>query len=538
MAIGIDIGTCTTRVAVMESKGGRLRVTGYARLPTAEILGPEARPGRLSEALLAAGAKRGAATISVSGRDVILKISNYPVVPDWRLRLLIEYEVTELSERAGGDILSAHRVLEIPGRNRNEITALLALAKEPYLEERISLLEESGLKLDSAVPSAVAAGNAFALVGGDDPSHTVLVADIGEETTDVALVCGRSVIFARNANFGGKAFTDAVAETFGVKERTAIKMKEEEGRLGTESGASTREAKVGRALEGAAADLAGLLRSSLKFSQAQLRATDMKIDAIVLTGGVARLPGLDQELSQAMRMPVDVLDLLGLADDSLGAESLAAFKDDGPASATAVGLAASCASGDRSLVTLRLLPARIERRRQFLHHQLFVLLAAGVALFSGLLWYATVANNRDVEVARAAHLRKEADELHALKTNLEESIAERHRFEEARHSWATVIEPSRAVVAALSAVRKHTPSDAYLTAFDLQPRADHGRDPAIVIEGRIRESTRSVSSIYEDFAIAMRALEGFRFTTSILDHDDDGGGLTFSCKLEYVGPVE
>jgi Tfp pilus assembly protein PilN len=314
-------------------------------------------------------------------------------------------------------------------------------------------------------------------------------------------------------------------------------MKEEEGSLepGTETGGEPRAAKVRRALEGPAGDLASLLRSSLKFSQAQLRASDLEIEEIVLTGGVGRLQGLAAYLGRALQLPVSVYDPTTLAGEALTGESLAALKDDGPAAATAVGLAATSAGGDRDFVALRLLPGRIERRRQFLQHQLFVLLAAGIAFLSAGLWYAIEANNRDVQEVRAVTLRQEADDLQALETSLRQAIEERRGLLETRSSWESVIEPGKAIAEVFSALRKNVPADAYLTGVTMPPRLEHGSPPTIVVAGRIRESTESVSTIYAAFADALRELPGFAFTTTNLDHDDDGSGLEFSFELEYRG---
>jgi type IV pilus assembly protein PilM len=538
MATGIDIGNHVTRVAVADRKGGALRVIGYARVPTAEVLGPEARPGRLREALAAAGVRRGAASISVSGRDVILKISNYPPVPEWRLRLLIEYELSELSERAGGDILSAYRVLDVPGRQGGEYTALLSLAKEPVIDERIGALEEAGLRLETVLPSPIASGNAYALGAAEATGGgTALVADIGEATTDVSLLDGQRLIFARNANFGGAAFVAAVSETFGVKPQTARKMLHEEGALLSDSPGDVqpRTMKVCRALEGPAADLASLLRSSMKFAQAQLRISDMQVGEVILCGGVALLPGLDQFLAGSLRVPVRVWNPAFLAAEGLDSVGLSALRDDGPAAVTAVGLAATSAAGSREAVTVELLPERLERRREFLRSQLFVLLAAGLVCLSSLVWWWTAASNAEVALQDSRVLDRRRQELHELKLGVEEAIEQRLDLLEQRHSWSTTVASGQALSLALDALRRLTPEDAWLTEVTMKPRLRYTAPQVIRVAGMIRESTSSASSTYDEFKRSLEMLPDFRFTTLAME-PDTRGGLTFSFELEFTGP--
>ena len=145
-----------------------------------------------------------------------------------------------------------------------------------------------------------------------------------------------------------------------------------------------------------------------------------------------------------------------------------------------------------------------------------------------------MSNNASVEMDRAAKLREERDDLHTLTESLREAIAERKRLQVERQSWATVVEPGRAVLDALHAVRVHTPKDAWITSVKMLPRQDHLSTPKITVTGKIRESTKSVSDTYDQMAEKLEAMSDFAFSTKALEHDESGGNLEFTFDLVYL----
>ena len=58
---------------------------------------------RVVEALVA-GVKAGEAMLGLTGRDLIIRYTHVPPVPDWRLGMLMKFEIEEVSEQSGGEV--------------------------------------------------------------------------------------------------------------------------------------------------------------------------------------------------------------------------------------------------------------------------------------------------------------------------------------------------------------------------------------------------------------------------------------------------
>ena len=82
-AIGVDIGTHAAKIAVLQKKGATTRAV---RLFRATLAGDEDKV-RFQGALARAGIRGGPALLGITGRDLIVRYTHVPHVPDWRLKL-------------------------------------------------------------------------------------------------------------------------------------------------------------------------------------------------------------------------------------------------------------------------------------------------------------------------------------------------------------------------------------------------------------------------------------------------------------------
>ena len=106
---GIDVGMRNARFLRGHTKGNSFRVTEFALLPltSAEIaegwngLAPPFKPGR--------------ARIGLTGREVNIRYTRVPRVPDWQLRNLMRFEVEEIGALAA--FLASDAASSITGAN-------------------------------------------------------------------------------------------------------------------------------------------------------------------------------------------------------------------------------------------------------------------------------------------------------------------------------------------------------------------------------------------------------------------------------------
>lgn len=375
--LGVTIGSHSLRAIQLRKKGDKY----VLQRVFADRLDETTRPvaGR---ALGARGFKGVPATVGLTGRDVIIRYSQVPPVPDWRLRTLMKFEVEEVGQQSGGDVSADYRPLRLPDPEgvRDEDTILVALARNSYLGELTRSLESGGIKFGGGVPNSVALFNAFAANATYTEEETSLLVNVGAKNLDIAIQQGGQLIFARNATPGGAAFTEAIEQAFNTSDGKAEQMKKAKADVTPKGqakyGDSTAE-KVANAIMGVAGQMASLIQSTLMIARAQTRLPNLKISRVQLSGGGASLKGLDLYLRQALDIPVERFNPFVLCDTSQLGEDERKLIEDAPHEFTvAMGLAQNGVAAEA--MNLSVLPAALRRTRDFATKGIFAAGAAAV----------------------------------------------------------------------------------------------------------------------------------------------------------------
>ncbi|MHC4599544.1 MAG: type IV pilus assembly protein PilM [Planctomycetota bacterium] len=391
MGLGIDIGAATVKAVRLERRGAGLQVTGAVKLTTADVpeeqynIDPEVA-GELAQHLAGAGIRTKKAAVGVSGKDLIMRYVEVPPVPQWRLKMIMDFEIGEMAGRAGGDVTSDFRLLDLAPNEAGNLIVLVALAKNAYLDRRIEVLNRVRIGAYDLLPSSLALHKAFQIQGTPPPGETTLVVDVGARNTEMVIQRDGVLLFARNVSSGGNLFTAAVSEALRVPLPEAEKIK-------CKHGAVTKTAilkatnidteAVYESLSGVASQFTALIRSSVQFCKSQTKLKNLTLDRILLSGGGSRLRGMKDHLASAFRIPVEVLqpfgDLTVMVDDPEQAERITESPRE---MSIALGLALSAMEDED---TLRLLPERFQRRRDLVEKKIFLFGAgAAAAVFLGL----------------------------------------------------------------------------------------------------------------------------------------------------------
>ena len=106
---GIDVGLRTTKLLRGFVKGNSFVVTDFA---VSSHKGSTVTDGWES---IDAGFKPGAARVGLTGRDVNIRYTRVPRLPDWQLHKLMRFEVEEVGGQSGSEVASDFNVLpEMP----------------------------------------------------------------------------------------------------------------------------------------------------------------------------------------------------------------------------------------------------------------------------------------------------------------------------------------------------------------------------------------------------------------------------------------
>ena len=434
-AIGVDIGSHSVKVAVIQKKGGVSRATRLFRAP----LGGDQDMVRIQGALKRAGISGGPGLLGISGRDLIIRYTHVPPVPDWRLKLLMQFEINEVSGQTGDDVAADYRMLDLPVE-MDENTVLVALARNTWLSPRLAAATGSGIKAEGGCPNSVALFNAFLAHGSWKDGETTFLVNIGRENIDMAIQRDGELLFARNMSGGGTILTEAIMGTFGLKEAKAEKNKITKGDLTPRAQAryadSTTE-KLANAMQGAAGQLVSMIQSSVMICRAQTKISDLNIDRLVLSGGTAHMKGIREYFADNMNAPVEVFDPAQECDLSqLNADDAAELGDISSDFAVAVGLAETLLAP--TSFRLEVLTAKEKKKRHFAQRTIWALLAAAAGVVLAVLLFqsrgqdieAVLANNEELETEyeQQAKVQKRQNEAVAkLEDSAKRDVAVRAR---------------------------------------------------------------------------------------------------------------
>jgi type IV pilus assembly protein PilM len=382
-AIGIDIGSHAIKVAYLQKKGASTRAV---RLFRATISGDEDIV-RVAGALQRAGIRGGPGLIGITGRDLIVRYTHVPPVPDWRLKLLMQFEINEVSGQSGGEVAADFRRLVLPVE-ADEETVLVALARDTWLRPRLNAVTGSGIKADGGCPNSVALFNSFLAHGSYADGETTYLVNIGRGNIDMALQRDGELLFARNMAGGGQMFTESIMSTFGLREPKAEKNKVTKGDLTPKGKAKYPDAtseKLANAMQGPAGQLVSMIQSTVMICRAQTRMSDLNVDRVLLSGGCAQMKGLRDYFAANMSVPVELFDPVAELDLSNDFS-------------TAIGLAETLLQP--TSFRLEVLTEKEKTKRRFMQRTVWALAsAAAMLLLVVLLFQDRAAQIADVQEA-------------------------------------------------------------------------------------------------------------------------------------------
>ncbi|QDU69076.1 pilus assembly protein PilM [Engelhardtia mirabilis] len=433
------------------------------------------------------------ARVGITGREVNLRYSRVPRLADWQLRKLMRFEVEEVGGSSDAQVAADFNVLPEMPEIEGEDVVLLAMARESLLEAHEEGLAAVGGRLDAFTPNAVALYNAW-LRFGVVMDDTVLLANIGHENTDVVLVRGADLVFARNLSGGSKLFDDAIASRLNCDAARAEKIKQESVDLtpGARYLDSTAE-KVSRAGLAPAGQILGLLQSTLAFAKSQVKISSLKLDRVFICGGGARLKGLDRYLSSAMSVPVAPFEPFTVVDVSkLSPEAQRALEAHELESVVALGLAH--AGSDPEAYSVEIVPAALQRKREFLGRKAFLIAAAVVGL--AYIGWSVVEKRAELTDLRGqiSRLSTQVRSRERVNSETEQLMAENEELAAVAGELYGMAASGTQLARTLRLLDRHLPDGFWITdltstfATDEEFGADRGEKiPVLSIEGRAEE---------------------------------------------------
>ncbi len=303
---GFDLGTRTAKMIQLKPSGKSMQVLGYgyATFPEEAIVeGIIVDPEEIAEALkpllrqMSYGkimAKRVATALPSA--KVFTRVLELPTMNAADLDAAVKLEAEQYVPVPLPDLYIDYEVVERQSE-RSEI--LMVAAPRAIVDSYIKLFDLMQLEV-AAIESSLTAVTR-ALLAAAPPEQVTLLADFGSSSIDLA-VYDKVVRLTDTIAVGGDTFTAQLVKDLGVTREQASEVKFKFG-----LGKSGLQPKIDVALKKPIDTVCSEIKRVLRY-YAERSANKRSVEAIVVSGGSASMPGLIERLNQELNMPVSAAD--------------------------------------------------------------------------------------------------------------------------------------------------------------------------------------------------------------------------------------
>lgn len=292
----LDIGTNAIRVVQLQTSGNnQWSLAAHAYVPVnSRITASDSVEAhrKLGETIMTAVGQSNVKTknvvVGLPSSKTFTTVVDVPNVSDAELRATMKYQIDQFIPMAIDDTKVDWALLGPSLREQNMQEVLISSTAKAYSEERLELVEGLGLNVIAAEPDPIAMVRA--LVPPNAGTTAMLMVDMGEVSTDLAITYGDSPRLVRTIPTGISSLVKAAVQNLSVQEDQArqfiLKFGLAPDRL---------EGQVLHAVEGTLDGFASEITKSIKFFQT--RYPNVPINALLLSGFASIIPMLGNYLS-------------------------------------------------------------------------------------------------------------------------------------------------------------------------------------------------------------------------------------------------
>ena len=307
--VGLDIGSYAIKLVELNERKGQysLRNLGVESLsPEAIVDGSIMDSSLVVDAIEKLGTATGVRTpsyaTSLSGHSVIIKKIELPTMEPEELAESIQWEAEQYIPFDINDVRMDYVLLPSSDFDSEQMEVLLVAVKREKVNDYVSVISQAGKQPALVDVDAFAIQNAYEANYDVDESRVIALVNMGAGVTTLNVLVRGQTVFWRDIAFGGSQFTDALQREFNLSFDQAENLKR---------GNSLDEFNLGDAqpvLNGVAAEMAGELQKTFDFFSAT--SGESAVDEMVLSGGCALTPGLQEVLGDKLGVFIELMNPL------------------------------------------------------------------------------------------------------------------------------------------------------------------------------------------------------------------------------------
>ena len=294
--IGVDVSSTALKLVELTEAGkGAYRLERYAIEPLPKDVvtdGNIANLDQVSDALRRAHKRLGSRNRNIAlALPAAMVITKKIIVPagqtEEELELQVETEANQYIPFALDEVNLDFQTLGPAPSNPDEVEVLIAASRKEKVEDRVAIADAAGLKPRVMDVESYATEEAFKLVAPSLPANgrdqNIALVDIGAHVMHFYVLRNNQILFSRDQAFGGNQLTHEIQRAFNLSPEEAESAKKNAGLPENydvdvlQPFMETLALEVTRALQ--------FFFTSTSYSQ---------VDQIVLAGGCALVPGLDE----------------------------------------------------------------------------------------------------------------------------------------------------------------------------------------------------------------------------------------------------
>lgn len=334
---GLDIGSTTMKLVSLIKSHEKISLDAAVTAPVPpkgmisdSILDMEEMSQAIKSAVEKAQIKGRSVNVALPETNVYTKVIEMPILSDKELSSAIYWEAEQYIPVPLPSVRLVWTVLYRPKHYtpQEKMQVLMVGAPTSIIKKYQQILGSAGLEIAAMETEIVSIVRAVAY--GQTTLPPSLIVNIGSISTSLAIVKDSIMVFVFSVPTGGKALSKAISVDFGVSEEEADKYKMAYGVLG-EGPAN----KLGKATKPILSSIILEIKKALAF-YSQRYPKEKAVKQILLTGGTAKLPGIESFFAQESGIETAIANpWRNILGNSAQKELLA----NAPDYATAIGLA-------------------------------------------------------------------------------------------------------------------------------------------------------------------------------------------------------